>query len=357
MTSDDAAPRPPEAATVASGPPSLPSFVAVAVPVLNEEAHVEACLASLMPQCPPDRAEVLVLDGGSADRTREIVAALAARHPNLRLLANPGRLQAAAVNLAARVARPEAAVLVRADAHALYPPGFVARVAGEIGARGATSVVVPMRTVGEADGLHRAIAAAQNARFGNGGAAHRAGAASGWVDHGHHAAFDRAHFLTLGGYDEAFSHNEDAEFDARSRAAGGRVWMCAEAAVDYVPRRTLGALARQYTKHGAGRARTLAKHGLRPRPRQMAPVAALLGNTTALLAAPLLPTALAIPALYTIACAVFGTTAAWRARDPALLAAGAAAAVMHHAWAFGFLRGRIRAARVSPGVLRPRESG
>lgn len=354
MSLDAAAPtRQAPAATGADAP-----FLVLAVPVLNEEAHVEACLASLLPQWPAGRCEVLVLDGGSTDATREVVAALAARHPNLRLVANPGRLQSAAVNLAARVGRAEAAVLVRADAHAFYPPDFLARVVGALGATGATSVVVPMRTVADpADGLHRAIAAAQNARFGNGGAAHRAGGVSGWVDHGHHAAFDRAHFLSLGGYDEAFSHNEDAEFDARSRAAGGRVWMCAEAVVDYVPRRTLPALARQYAKHGAGRARTLAKHGMRPRPRQMAPVAALLGNAGSLLLAPVLPALLLVPLAYLALCAAWAASAAWRARDPALLAAGAAAAVMHHAWAFGFLRGLARARRAPAAVLRPRESG
>ena len=36
---------------------------------------------------------------------------------------------------------------------------------------------------------------------------------SGYVDHGHHAAFRAASFKAIGGYDETFSHNEDAEFD------------------------------------------------------------------------------------------------------------------------------------------------
>ena len=241
------------------------------------------------------------------------------------------------MNLAAAIAAPESTILVRADAHALYPPDFLRHVVTAMGEHGATSVVVPMLNLGR-EGLQRAIAAAQSSRFGNGGAAHRTGGVSGWVDHGHHAAFDRAFFRRIGGYDPAFTHNEDAEFDHRARAAGGRVWMCGNAAVTYFPRRTLAALARQYAKHGNGRARTLIKHRLRPRPRQMAPVAALLGNSAALALSPALPALLLVPAAYGALCLAWGAGTAWKGRDPWLLFSGPAAATMHHAWAFGFLR-------------------
>lgn len=325
-------------------------FLCIAVPVLNEERYLTACLDSLLPQWPADRCEVLVLDGGSTDRTREIVNGLAARHPQLRLVDNPDRLQSAAVNLAADLADPRATVLLRADAHALYPEGFVAAVVSALHRHDATSVVVPMRNQGRS-GPQRAIAAAQGSRFGNGGAAHRAGGASGWVDHGHHAAFDLDFFRALGGYDPAFSHNEDAEFDHRARAAGGRVWMCAEAAVTYFPRRGLLALARQYSRHGNGRARTLLKHRLRPRPRQMAPLAALLGNGAAAALSPSLPALLLVPAGYAALCLGWGALLAVRRRDPWVLMAAPAAATMHHAWAFGFLR------RALPALLRRGRAG
>ena len=34
-----------------------------------------------------------------------------------------------------------------------------------------------------------------------------------------------AAFRAVGGYDESFSHNEDAELDYRLRQAGYRIWM------------------------------------------------------------------------------------------------------------------------------------
>ena len=334
-------------------PPFLtPPFLAVVIPVLYEEGYIEPCLRSLLPQLPPGRHEVLVMDGGSTDRTPAIVAALAREHPALRLVPNPRRIQSAACNLAARIADPRATVLLRADAHADYPPGFVASCLAALEQSGATSVVVPMRTVGVLP-FQRAVAAAQNSRLGNGGSAHRgrgrSGPRSGPVEHGHHAAFRRDFFLRLGGYDERFTHNEDAEHDLRALAAGGRVWMCGDAPVTYFPRTTPQALWRQYLRHGAGRARTLLTHRRIPRPRQAVPLAVLAGTVGGLALSPLVPGLLALPVSYALLCLGWGVAASVRARDPALLGMALAAAIMHHAWAVGFLReGAAHLRRAAP---------
>lgn len=320
-----------------------PAFIAILVPALNEERYIEACLASLAAQEPGGGFEILVLDGGSTDATRRIVTELARRSSTeIRLVDNPGRLQSAACNLGARVASPRATVLIRADAHALYPAGFLVTCARALAESGATSVVVPMRTVAEGgscgSGLQRAIAATQNSRLGNGGSAHRTGGASGFVDHGHHAAFDRAFFLQVGGYDPWFTPNEDAELDHRASRAGGRIWMCGEASVTYFPRRSFDALAKQYFRHGAGRARTLLSHGLRPRLRQCAPLLILIGSFGGLLLVPVNPWFASIPGGYALACCGWGAVAAVRARDAWLVAVGPAAMTMHLSWAVGFLR-------------------
>jgi succinoglycan biosynthesis protein ExoA len=328
---------------VAGGPAAHP-FVTVVVPALNEAGYIETCLASLMKQWPAAACEIIVMDGGSQDDTVALVGAFAARHPapdfpSIRVLPNPGRIQSAAVNLAARLASPRATILIRADAHAHYPAGFIRRCAGDLLRTGATSVVVPMCNRSQPDhGLQRAIAAAQSSRLGNGGSAHRAKPRSGFVDHGHHAAFDRAFFLSVGGYDESFTHNEDAELDHRAQLAGGRVWMCADEPVTYFPRQQLGALARQYFRHGAGRARTLLKHRLKPRPRQMAPVAALGLCLAGILLLPFLPAFSVLALAYPLGCIAWGAVQAVTRRDPWMLAAGPALVTMHLSWAVGFLR-------------------
>ena len=312
-----------------------PTFLTIVMPVLNEERYVEQALTSLIGQVEGRCADILVMDGGSTDDTRAIVTRLAATHACVKLVHNPARIQSAACNLAAELMDPRSSILIRTDAHAAYPLDFIDKVAGAMRTSGASSVVVPMRTVGRKF-LQRAIAAAQNSRLGNGGSRHRRAVASQFVDHGHHAAFDAAFFRSIGGYDPSFTHNEDAEFDVRTNQAGGRVWLCAEATIDYFPRETLRQLARQYRRHGRGRARTVLKHRLKLKLRQLAPLA-FLTSVLADLLAPATPLLAAPSSVYVGGCLLWGAATAVRRRDPALLLMGPASITMHLSWAVGFL--------------------
>ena len=67
-----------------------------------------------------------------------------------------------------------------------------------------------------------------------------------------------------------------------------------------------------------------------------------LGTTGGILLALTLHPAFAlIPLAYMLLCFGWGIAAALRSRDLCLAAMGAAAAAMHHSWAFGFLSGLI----------------
>ncbi|MGJ4931208.1 glycosyltransferase family 2 protein [Bradyrhizobium sp. HKCCYLS2038] len=315
--------------------PAEPS-VTIIVPTLNEENYIEGALSSLVSGLEHVDYELIVLDGGSTDRTPLIVTQLASRDPRIRLEPNPLRYQSAAVNRGAMIARSASDIIIRADSHAEYPTGFVAGLIRELRERDAASVVVPMRTRGKGM-IQRGIAAAQNSRLGNGGALHRVGTSSRYVEHGHHAAFLRKTFLEIGGYDESFTHNEDAELDTRLRRAGAKIWLCAELAVTYFPRSSFGALARQYFNHGSGRARTMLKHRQPPRLRQMLPLGVLGMNVVG----PVLwigySWLFVVPTmLYAGACLAAGGYFVVINRDIAGCAAGAAAMVMHHGWAVGF---------------------
>jgi succinoglycan biosynthesis protein ExoA len=332
-----------------------PGELLVVLPALDEEAHIEGCVRSLM--APPDwmaRTAIVVADGGSRDRTREIVDRLADEFPNLSWVDNPGRFQSAGVNAAvAEAAGPGHRILVRCDVHALYPEGYVRDVAALLRARGAASVVTVMDAIGEG-AVQRASAAIVDTPVGSGGAAHRGGRRSGWVEHGHHAAFDLAWFRRIGGYDPSFTHNEDAEYDIRLAGAGGRIWLAADIRLRYVMRPTLRALARQYRNYGRGRARTILKHAIRPKARQMLPVL----NAAALAAFALAGLAWA-PALlglapYAALLAGASLWGAWRLRSAAGLLAGPALAVIHMGWAWGFLGQVARAAPGRPGDGRAR---
>src|SRR5690606_2830658 len=125
---------------------------------------------------------------------------------------------------------------------------------------------------------------AQNSLLGTGGAAHRIGSGGRWVDHGHHALMRLDAFRRLGGYDEAFSHNEDAEFDQRLCESGGRIWLTAKTKIRYFPRDTVVGLFRQYRAFGRGRAANMLKHRSLPRLRQALPLSVMPALVLLLLA-------------------------------------------------------------------------
>lgn len=225
------------------------------IPTLNEEAHIEACIRSLMVGDKTlQEIPLVIADGGSHDRTVEIVEGLKGEFPNLIVLKNPKRLQAAAINLAVEAyGSDHTDYMVRCDAHSIYPPNFILDVVDSLKSTQAASVVVPMDAIGQSC-FEKANAWVSNTILGSGGSAHKAGRKSGYVDHGHHAGFDLRVFKKVGGYDDTFSHNEDAEYDARVAQQGGRIFLNADIRIQYVPRSSATALARQYFNYGKGRA-------------------------------------------------------------------------------------------------------
>jgi succinoglycan biosynthesis protein ExoA len=306
----------------------------VVIPCLNEAAHIAGLLAWLAGSAQRLDMLVVVADGGSTDGTVRIVEEIAAQEPRVVLLHNPLRLQAAAVNLAVATYGDAFARFIRIDAHGGYPDDYCDRLIEEADNTGVDSVVVSMVTRG-VSAFQRATATAQNSKLGNGGSPHREGTGGQWTDHGHHALMSVAAFRAVGGYDESFSHNEDAEFDFRLRAAGYRIWMTDKTVMTYFPRGSIGGLFRQYLGYGRGRAKNSLKHGAVPKVRQMLPLMVL----PVVVGAPLAFVSLSalIPVgVWVAACLGYGVWLALAERNPYGPLAGVSAMVMHLAWSAGF---------------------
>lgn len=315
--------------------------VLVVIPTLNEAAVIEHVVSSLLEDLPPQvSVRLLVMDGGSTDGTPDIVRRLSNQGVPVRCEHNPKRLQSAAVNLAVRQWGQDADVLVRCDAHAEYPRGFVRLLIDTLDRTGADSVVVPMDSEGQSC-FQKAVAWVSDTRVGSGGSAHRGGRRSGFVDHGHHAAFRMASYRRAGGYDETFTHNEDAELDCRQRAMGSRIYLDADIRLLYRPRDTVNRLWRQYFNYGRGRSRTVRRHPGSMRLRQLA-VPLHIGLCLLCIALSVwLPWLILWPATYLAALAAASVQLAIRHRSACGLAGGLAAGVMHTAWALGFLGGLV----------------
>jgi glycosyltransferase involved in cell wall biosynthesis len=232
-------------------------FVSVVVPVLNEEAHLKACLESAQNQTyPPDLMEILVADGGSVDRSREIVDELAAFDPRIRLIHNPRQNQAAGLNLAIASSRGD--LIARLDGHAEWPADHLERCAQLLQETGADNVGGTMRGIG-GSALERAIAGATRSPFAVGGATYRYSNRQQEVQTVWLGCFRRSALDRVGPFDESAPPHEDYELNHRIRASGGTVIYSPSLATTYWPRSSWGALISQYFRYGRSKVRVAVK--------------------------------------------------------------------------------------------------
>lgn len=336
----------------------------VLVPVLDEARHLRGCVSAMLAQELDEPYEVLLIDGGSVDGTRQLLDVLAAEDPRIRVLDNPGRTVPRALNIGLRAALGD--VVVRMDAHTIYPPRYLADGLARL-RRGDVAWVSGPQLPHGVDAGTRRIALALSTRVGTGGASYRhdgaeeAEAASGFT-----GLFDRALLERLGGWDEDWPVNQDAELAARVREAGGRLVVLRALAAQYVPRGSLRALARQYRRYGFYRAKTCARHPDSTELRHaMAPTLVLAAGASVLPLRTVRLAGRAVTGAYGLGLLTTAVAAGRRAdaRDAAALPA--VFLTMHAAWGAGFLVGCVRfgvpvrgltaavAARLRPASDRP----
>ncbi len=183
--------------------------LSVVIPVLDEERVLPRLLASLAAQRPRAR-EVVVVDGGSRDRSREVALALRGRLPGLRLVESPRRGVAAQKNLGASLASGR--WLLFLDADTVAPPGFLGEALSEARRRGLT-VASPLSDPVERGLRPRLVFSAFNAWM-------LACARLRPQAPGYCQLFSRDLFAGLGGFDESLVLCEEMEILDRARGAG-----------------------------------------------------------------------------------------------------------------------------------------
>src|SRR5437899_10995058 len=114
-------------------------LVSVIVVVRNEEPNMARCLSQIARQdYPRDRLEVIVADGMSTDRTREIADSFLAGGIRLRVVTNSGLGRTQGLNLAIREAR--GSVIARVDARTVIDADYLRRCVQTLLETGADNV-------------------------------------------------------------------------------------------------------------------------------------------------------------------------------------------------------------------------
>jgi succinoglycan biosynthesis protein ExoA len=330
--------------------------VSVVVPARNEEKWIRACLTSILANdYPATRLEILVVDGNSEDRTREIVRGYAQQYPFIRLLENPRRIIPAALNIGIREARGE--IIVRMDAHTTYATDYIRKAVQALEVSGAAMVGAIQRSIGDTP-VTRAIAAATTSPFGVGNSFYHYGNESRWVEDSVYLGVWHKKTLTqLSEFNEKWLINEDSELNQRLRQAGGKILLCADLHCSYHVRSTLRALARQYFRYGMWRAKTSIMHPASLGLRQLVPPAFVLSLLLSLAIVRIsLPLALLVPVAYTLTNFIISAAIVARRRLDCFLVP-VAFCTIHLSWGAGFVLGLARFCMIRGREMNPAPAG
>jgi succinoglycan biosynthesis protein ExoA len=317
--------------------------VTVIVPCREEDRYIADCLKSILAQEPVTGGiEVVVADGMSTDRTREILTVFAKENGQIRIVDNPSGIVSTGLNAAISVAQGR--IIIRMDAHAIYAKDYIRQCIEVLRQTGADNVG-GHRAVVASGYLQQAILAAFCSPFAGGLARYHNPDFEGYVDTVPYGCWPREVFDRIGLFDEQLVRNQDDEFNLRLTRTGGRIWQSRRIQSWYVPRSSLINLFRQYRQYGYWKVPVIVKHKLPSSLRQLVP-----GSFVALLIM-LLPmsiwwspaawSCLILLSAYMASTVAVSTVTAFRNDWKLVLVLPVVYACLHFGYGFGFLRGAL----------------
>jgi glycosyltransferase involved in cell wall biosynthesis len=221
----------------------------------NEELRIGRCLDSLAENSHPMAdCEVLVIDGGSSDRSCSIAASKLSQFPSARLIYDLKQELPAGLNIAIRLSR--GSYIIRMDAHCEYQRDYIETCLAELARTGAANVGGLLITLpGANTRISRCIAQISQHPVCVGNSAFRVGMGDQFVDTVPFGAFRREVFDVVGLYREDLPRNQDYELNARIRTAGYRIYLSSRLQTKYYNSENLTRFIAQAKANGQGAAR------------------------------------------------------------------------------------------------------
>jgi glycosyltransferase involved in cell wall biosynthesis len=189
------------------------------------------------------------VDGRSTDKTHEIISEYDSKYEFIRLLDNPNRTAPYALNIGIREAKGE--VIVRIDAHSDYPANYISILVKHLFELNADNVGGVCATHPQSHtAIAISIAIGSSHPFGVGNSMFRIGAKNIMeVDTVPFGCYRRNVFDRIGYFDEELTRNQDNEFNARLKNAGGKIYLIPEVVINYTARNTWSKIYRMYYQY------------------------------------------------------------------------------------------------------------
>lgn len=213
-------------------------LVSVILPTLNEEKTIEKTIISFI-ESDYQNVELIVVDGMSSDRTREIVERLKEKYPNkIRLLENSKKYTPSGINIGIKNANGKYIML--ASGHASYSKNYISACVqalenNECDVAGGVMEVLPRSSSVKAVAISEIL----KHPFGIGGAKYRTNnQKKEYVDTVAYGIYKREIFEKVGLFNEELIRNQDIEFNIRLKNAGYKILLIPEARAYYYARDT-----------------------------------------------------------------------------------------------------------------------
>lgn len=254
-------------------------MLSVIMPIYNEEKYIAKCLDSILEQdYPKADMELLLCDGMSKDRTREIIAEYQEKYPWIQLIDNPKRIAPCAMNVGIKASKGD--VIIRLDAHVTYPNNYFSLLVKKLDELpGAENVGVICKTLPVNETIEaKSIAAVLSSSFGMGNSHFRVGASKEMeVDTVPFGCFHRSLFDKVGLYDEELVRNQDDELNARIIKSGGKIYLIPELQCEYFARDTAKKVYKMFYQYGVFKPLVNKKLGSPATIRQFFPLCFVMG--------------------------------------------------------------------------------
>lgn len=226
-------------------------FVSIIIPCRDEEKFIRECLDSIAKQdYLKEKMEVLVVDGMSEDRTREIIKNYLEKHSSIKLLNNPRKFTNFAFNTGIQEARGKIIMLM--GAHATYKKDYISKCVKYLNKYNADNVGGVIKTLPINNTvIAKAITIVLSHPFGAGGSYFRISTKeSKEVDTVFGGCYKREVFDKIGLFNKNLIRSQDIEFNLRLKRAGGKILLVPDIVSYYYPKSNLKDFFLQNLKTG-----------------------------------------------------------------------------------------------------------
>lgn len=227
-------------------------MISVVCPIYNEEKYIGSFIESILKQdYPKEDLEILLVDGMSKDKTRDIIANYAEKYPCLRLVDNPQQTVPYAMNNGIKSAKGD--IIIRLDAHAEYPSNYFSVLVKKLdeleGADNVGGVCITLPCNDTAVAV--SIAECLSNKFGMGNSYFRVGAKEvRSVDTVPFGCFRKSLFDMIDLYDTDMIRNQDDELNGRIIKNGGMIYLLPDVEIKYFARDKISKVRKMFYQYG-----------------------------------------------------------------------------------------------------------